>query len=48
MQVRIKLFGEINGPRCYRIRDFLQRNGMRVQWTVITRNEDALLDAALD
>jgi thioredoxin reductase (NADPH) len=48
MQLRIRLFGEMKCPKAYRIRDFLQRNGMRFQWTEIARNEDALLHTGLD
>jgi thioredoxin reductase (NADPH) len=47
MQLKIKLFGEMKCPKSYRIRDFLQRNGMRFQWTEIARNEDAILHTGL-
>ena len=42
------MFGEMKCPKAYRIRDCLQRNGMRFQWTEITRNEDAQLHVGLD
>jgi thioredoxin reductase (NADPH) len=48
MQLKIKLFGEMKCPKSYRIRDFLERNGMRFQWTAIARNEDALLLTGLN
>ena len=48
MQLKIKLFGEMKCPKSYRIRDFLERNGMRFQWTEIARNEDALLHTGLN
>jgi thioredoxin reductase (NADPH) len=48
MQLRIRLFGEMKCPKAYRIRDFLQRNGMRFQWTEIAGNEDAQLHTGLD
>jgi thioredoxin reductase (NADPH) len=44
---RIKLFGETKCPKSYRIRDFLQRNDIRFQWTEIARNEDAFLHTGL-
>ncbi len=47
MQVKIKLFGERKCPKSYRIRDFLQRNGMCFQWTEIARNDDALIHTGL-
>jgi thioredoxin reductase (NADPH) len=47
MQLKIKLFGEMKCPKSYCIRDFLQRNGMRFQWTEIARNEDAVLHTGL-
>jgi thioredoxin reductase (NADPH) len=48
MQVKVKLFGEKKCPKSYRIRDFLQRNGMRFQWMEIARNEDALVHTGLE
>jgi thioredoxin reductase (NADPH) len=48
MQPRIKLFGEVKCPKSYRIRDFLQRNGMRFQWTEIGGDEDARMHTGLD
>ncbi len=48
MQLRIRLFGEMKCPKAYRIRDFLQRNGTRFQWTEIARNEDAQRHVGLD
>jgi len=47
MQLKIKLFGEMKCPKSYRIRDFLQRNGMCFQWTEISRNEDAVFHTGL-
>jgi thioredoxin reductase (NADPH) len=47
MQLKIKLFGEMKCPKSYRIRDFLERNGTRFQWTAIARNEDAVLHTGL-
>jgi thioredoxin reductase (NADPH) len=41
MQRRIKLFGEVKSPEAYRIRDFLQRNGVRFQWIEVSCNDDA-------
>jgi thioredoxin reductase (NADPH) len=47
MQVKIKLFGEKKCAQSYRIRDFLQRNGVLFQWTEIARNENAILHTGL-
>jgi thioredoxin reductase (NADPH) len=48
MHLKIKLFGEKKCPKSYRIRDFLQRNGMRFQWTEISGDEDSLHHTGLD
>lgn len=41
MQHRIKLFGEVKSSKAYRIRDFLQRNGVQFQWIEISCDDDA-------
>jgi hypothetical protein len=48
MQPRIKLYGEVKSPKSYCIRDFLQRNGMRFQWTAIAEDENARFHTGLD
>lgn len=41
MQHKIKLFGEIKSSKAYRIRDFLQRNGVQFQWIEISCDDAA-------